>query len=128
MATDPTPAPPATPPAAPTDSTEEERNISMLTHLGGVFTGFIAPLIIWQVKKDQSAFITEQAKEALNWQITLHIADVPIWIIILFIHPGIGIFLWLPVIIARLIFGIMGSMAASEGKHFRYLYSLRLVQ
>ena len=45
------------------------RTLAMLCHLLGIF-GFIAPLIIWLVKKDDHEFIDSQGKSALNWQIS----------------------------------------------------------
>ena len=58
------PAIPSLPPA-----TQEEQTMGMLSHLLGIFTGFLGPLIIWLIKKDESKYIDEQAKEALNFQI-----------------------------------------------------------
>ena len=53
---------------------KDDCNIAMLAHLLGIFFGFLAPLVIWLVKKDESRFIGEQAKEALNFQITMTLA------------------------------------------------------
>ena len=47
--------------------TKDVTNIAMLAHLLGVFTGFLGPLIIWIVKKDDHEFINDQCKEALNF-------------------------------------------------------------
>ena len=43
----------------------------MLAHLLGALLGFLGPLIIWLVKKDDHPFVAEQSKEALNFQLTL---------------------------------------------------------
>ncbi len=54
----------------------DDRNLAMLSHLLGIVSGFVGALIIWSLKKDQSAFVDEQGKEALNFQITVMIAFV----------------------------------------------------
>jgi len=54
-------------PAIP--SSQDDRSMAMLAHLLGIFTGFLGPLIIWLMKKDQSPFVDDQAKESLNFQI-----------------------------------------------------------
>ena len=45
-----------------------------MTHLAGTVFSFIPALVVWILKKDDSAFIADQAKEALNFQITVGIA------------------------------------------------------
>ena len=39
-------------------------------------TGFLLPLLIWLLKKDQSRYVDDQGKEALNFQLTLLMGDV----------------------------------------------------
>src|SRR5665647_1618516 len=60
-------------PAAPmTDA--EQRQWAMFSHLGGILFGFVPALVIWLVFKERGRFVDEQAKEALNFQITWNIA------------------------------------------------------
>lgn len=105
--------------------TKDDQTMAMLCHLLGILLGFIGPLIIWLIKKDQSPFVDDQGKEALNFQITL---------IIGYVIGGattvicIG-FVILPLVwLAGLIFCIMGAMAASKGQAYRYPMTLRLVK
>jgi uncharacterized Tic20 family protein len=63
--------------------TKEERNWAMLSHLLALvgyfaipFGNIIAPLIIYLVKKDESAFVADQARESLNFQISLSIYEL----------------------------------------------------
>src|SRR5262245_33137035 len=88
MATDPAagqpaPAPPpAVDPGAETvpelQSTTDERQMAMLAHLAGIvpFVGIIGALGIWAVKMGQSPFVEDQAKEALNFQLIVFMAQV----------------------------------------------------
>ena len=41
-------------------TSNDDRNLAMLAHLLGIVSGFVGALIIWLLKKDQSAFIDEQ--------------------------------------------------------------------
>ncbi|MCW3095285.1 MAG: hypothetical protein JWL77_903 [Chthonomonadaceae bacterium] len=49
--------------------TQDERNMGMLAHLLQIFTGFLGPLVIYLIKKDQSKFVAYHALQALVWQI-----------------------------------------------------------
>ncbi len=109
---------------------QEERSTAMLCHLTGLLGGFIppvniiAPLIIWLLKKDQSPFVNDQGKEALNFQISVTIYMV-ISFILLFVL--IGIALMAVVGLYWLIFGIIATIKANEGVPYRYPFILRLV-
>jgi len=99
--------------------------MGMLCHLLGIFTGFLGPLIVWLVKKDEFPFVDDQGKEALNWHITLLIG----WIIAAALMIiCIGAFLGLAISILQVIFGILGAVKANEGIRYRYPFAIRLVK
>src|SRR3954464_13024820 len=72
------------PPPAPPQyvATPDERNWGMLAHLSSLIAiwlvglAFLGPLLIWLLKKDQSPFVADQAKEALNFQIAVFIVNM----------------------------------------------------
>lgn len=107
-----------------TGPTQDERNLAMLAHLLGIFTGFIGALVIWLIKKDESRYIADEAKEALNFQITVGIAFVLAWMLAFIV---IGIFLIPVLFIANFIFCIMAAVSASKGKAYKYPLAIRLV-
>jgi uncharacterized Tic20 family protein len=111
-------------PVATTPSTDD-RNIAMLAHLLGIVSGFVGALIIWLIKKDQSAYVDDQAKEALNFQITMLIAFVGAWILMFVL---IGMLLMPLLLVANLVFCILGAVAASNGKNYRYPVAIRLLK
>jgi uncharacterized protein len=121
----PAPSPPP-PEAAPTDvaAKPEDRSMAMLCHLLGIFTGFIGPLIIWLLKKDQSNYVDDQGKESLNFQITLLIAHLVAGVAVC-IHFG---FLNLAIWVLTIVFGVLATVAANRGERYRYPFSLRLVK
>ncbi len=53
--------------------TSDEKTMAILSHILTLVCGFIAPLIIYLIKKDESKFVAEHARESLNFQITLFI-------------------------------------------------------
>lgn len=89
------------------------------------FGNIIGPLILWQMKKAESAFIDDQGKEALNFQITIGIAAL-ICLVLIFVL--IGAFLLPLVGIVALIFTIIGAIKANEGVTYRYPFAIRLVK
>lgn len=117
----------ATPVSTVTTTLKTDRTFAILAHIGGIFFGFIPSLIIYLIKKSEpnSEFDTEQAKEALNFQITVAIA----WFVcgtLMFIFVGL---LLAPIIFfGNLIFCILGAVKASNGEAYRYPYTLRLIK
>ncbi len=103
----------------------DERNLGMLCHLLGIFTGFLGPLILWLVKKDESSFLDDQGKEALNFQITLMLGYLISGVLTAVL---IG-FLMIPVLlIAGVVFCIIAGIKASQGERYRYPLTLRLLK
>lgn len=108
-------------------ASSEDRNLAMLTHLSGILLGFIVPLIIWLTNKDKAdkAWLNEQAKESLNFQITIGIAYIACMVLVVVI---IGGFLMPVVWLVNLIFCIIAGMAVNKGESYRYPFALRLVK
>jgi uncharacterized protein len=108
------------------DVQQEDKTLALITHLSGIVAGFIVPLIIWLINKDKAdkGWLTEQAKEALNFQITLLIAYVGC-VILSFVLIGM---LLMPIIwIASIILMILAAVKANNGEAYRYPVTLRLI-
>lgn len=102
----------------------DDKNIATVTHLGGTVFSFLPSLIVWILKKDDSAYLADQAKEALNFQITVLLAYIAAgvlsWILI-------GL-LFFPIIwIVSIVFCIIAAIATSKGETYRYPLCLRLI-
>lgn len=102
--------------------TSDEKTLALLSHVLTLAVGFVAPLIIYLIKKDESSFVTSHAKESLNFQITIFIIIVALFITV------IGILLVWVVGILALVLVIMATIKASEGKLYKYPFSLRLIR
>jgi len=102
----------------------DDKNIVTITHLGGILFSFIPSLVVWLLKKDDSEYIAAQAKEALNFQITLLLAQFIAYILV-FILVG---FLLLGLIwIFNIVFCIIAAISSSKGEYYRYPFTLRLI-
>lgn len=105
--------------------TADEKNIALLCHIGTFFGGFILPLVVYLIKKDESKFITEHAKESLNFQISIFIYIIGSFVLA-FIF--IGFILMFAVGVMALITVIMATIAASKGEHYKYPLCIRLIK
>lgn len=117
----------AAPPPPVGTAPQEDKTLALLTHLSGIILGFIVPLVIWLVNKDKAdkGWLNDQAKEALNFQITVAIA----WFIaIVLSFVGIGFLLYPVIWIGNLVFCILGGMKANEGVAYRYPFAIRLIK
>ncbi len=112
--------------AAPniTAPSNDDKNIATITHLAGTVFFFIPALVVWILKKDDSAYLADQSKEALNFQITVAIAmflaQLLLWVLIGFALVPL---VWL----LNIIFCIIAAIATSKGDTYRYPLCLRLI-
>ena len=114
------------PPPATTEASSDDRNLAMLTHLSGFIFSVIVPLIVWLMHKDRAdkAYLVKEAKEALNFQITVLIGYVICWILtVIVIGALLTPLLWL----FNLVFCIIAAVKVSSDGNYRYPFALRLV-
>ena len=109
----------------------EAKQWAMFAHLSALlgflipFGSIVAPLVIWQIKKNEFPFVDDQGKEALNFQITVLIAVI-VCFVLSFVLIGL---LLLPIVgIAALVLTIIGGIKANEGVTYRYPFALRLIK
>ncbi|MNV05332.1 hypothetical protein D3C71_956630 [compost metagenome] len=116
---------PPPPPAGA--NTSDDNSLAMLVHLSGIFFSFIVPLIVWLINKDkpEKAFLNENSKEALNFQITLLIAYFVSGVLMVVL---IGFLTYAVAWIACVVFSILAGLAANKGETYRYPVTLRLIK
>ncbi len=110
---------------------KDERTWAMLCHFSAFaglifpFGNFLAPLIIWLIKKEEMPFVEDQGKEVLNFQIsmTIYLLISGMLCIIL-----IGIPIIIGLIIFCFIITIIAAISANDGKTYRYPMNLRLIK
>lgn len=118
---------------------EEIRKWAMLCHLAGgvgavlfpMFGGVIASVGVWLVKRDVGAYVDDQGREAVNFQITmlLYCAVASIAVFILKVVLIGHLLVWIPglVVIAQIGGSIVGAIRAHDGESFRYPCILRFI-
>lgn len=92
-------------------------------------TFIIPPLValaLWQIKNNDSQFIDDQGKEALNFQISLILLTL-ILIPVTILTCGIGAILYIGLPILAIVGGVVGGIRASKGQYFRYPMCIRVV-
>ncbi|MFE4469296.1 DUF4870 domain-containing protein [Leifsonia sp. NPDC056824] len=120
--------------AAPLDPAQDKQWASF-AHLGGILW-FLPSLIIWLVFKDRGQLTNQEAKEALNWQITW----IAVWVVSQILGVIIGTFtfgigyllfsLLIPWVlyIVNLVFSILGFVRVNSGGTYRYPLNFRFIK
>jgi hypothetical protein len=108
----------------------EDKTWGMACHLAALaglvipFGNVVGPLVVWLMKKNESAFIDDQGKESLNFQIS---ASIYMLVAALSMFVLIG-FILLPIVaLATLIMTIVGAIRANNGEQYRYPLTIRFV-
>ncbi len=118
---------------------KDARMWAMICHLGGLggllpivpaIGSIIAPLIIWQVKKDEDPFIDEQGKEAVNFQISmlLYALAGSVMCGITCIGAVLIPFVVGVVAIFDIVFLLIAAVKANNGLHYRYPLTIRFIK
>ena len=132
--------PAATAVPRPAGATAESRNWAVAAHVtavaGAVMGGiaaFVGPLVVWLIRRDDP-FAAEHARQALNFNLSVlfylvvgGIASLVVAVLTL----GLALIVLLPAMavafLGYFVVSILGAVAASRGRSFRYPFALRLV-
>ncbi|KRW61264.1 DUF4870 domain-containing protein [Pseudomonas sp. TTU2014-080ASC] len=89
------------------------------------FGNIVGPLLLWQLKKDLDPFVDAQGKEALNFQITVALAVLVSFCLMVVL---IGFPLLMLISLTAFVLTVIAGVKANEGKEYRYPFTLRLVK
>lgn len=89
------------------------------------FGNLLGPLIVWQLKKDLDPFVDAQGKEALNFQISMSLAALLCFMLMVVV---IGFPLLALVSITAVVLTIIAGVKANEGRAYCYPFSWRLIK
>ncbi|MBP7948984.1 MAG: DUF4870 domain-containing protein [Verrucomicrobiales bacterium] len=131
----PMPADASTPPAIagfPVEGyTPAARQWAMWLHLSSLagylvpLAGFVAPIVIWQVKKGEFRVLDAHGKMVVNWLISAAIYGVACFVLAFVL---IGIPLLIALGLAHVVFSIIGGVKANEGILWKYPLCLQLIK
>ncbi len=109
----------------------QEKNWAVWSHLSA-FVGFffplgniIAPVILWQIKKEELPFGSAQAKECLNFQISVVIYLIASWVL-MFVF--VGFLTAVVVAVCSITYPIRAAIKASKGIPYKYPMTIRLIK
>ncbi len=116
---------------AVTNLTTNENSWAMLIHLTQFcgyavpVAGWLVPLVMWLMKKDESEYINDQGKIVMNWMLT----ELIYWVVcFLLMFVVIGVFLFIPLGIIAVVFPIIGAVKANSGELWPYPLSIRFLK
>ncbi len=116
---------------------KDARMWAMFCHLAGLagyliplVGNIVAPLIIWQIKKDDFPFVDKQGEEAVNFQISMSL--YVLIGIVLCVVTCIGAVL-IPVVVIvvgifDLVFLLIAAVKANNGQSYRYPLTIRFIK
>lgn len=110
---------------------EWERTYALFTHLTILTFHLLIPvlpaLVMWLIKRDQSPFVDDHGREAVNFQISIFLYALllaPIGVV----TCSLGWWVGYPLLYVLAIVGmILAAIAANKGQFFRYPMTIRFL-
>ena len=102
---------------------------AMMTSLWAGVAGAIAALIVWMLVRDKSAFASEHAKEAVNFNLSMFIyAAIAVLLVVFTLGIGLIVALpmWLVLALAWIVCTLLAAFKAYDGQPYRYPITIRL--
>jgi uncharacterized Tic20 family protein len=101
----------------------DDRLMAILSHILALIPGIgiLGPLVIY-LAKPEPGFVRDNARESLNFQLTIILLYIILFITV------VGIFLWWAVALLNTILVIVATIRASENQVYRYPLSFRLIK
>jgi uncharacterized Tic20 family protein len=90
-----------------------------------IVIGWAIPIIMWQLKRQESKLIEEHGRNIINWMLSALIYSgvaaltTPIYI---------GVLLWIVLFIASITFPVMGAMKAKQGIILTYPATIKFLK
>lgn len=126
--------------ANPSSTTNQQaKQWAVGAHLSALLTawlavGFIGPLVVYLMKKDEHPFIRQQAAEALNFNLSMLLyafVGLFVGVIVFVLTLGLAGFVLIPVLLAAavawLVLVVYAATKASNGEPYRYPLTIRFV-
>jgi uncharacterized Tic20 family protein len=110
---------------------QEARQWAMFLHLSQLagyiipLLGLIAPIVIWQIKKEDYPILDEHGKVVVNWIIS-ELIYAAIGFVLLFVVIGIPILAVLGVL--AIVFPIIGGLKANNGELWHYPMTINIIK
>lgn len=100
-------------------------HLSMLANFIVPIAGIVAPIVIWQIKKDEIPSIDSHGKNAVNWIIS---AVIYSFIGLVLMLVAIGFFLLLALAVVSVVFPVIAGIKANKGEVWKYPLSISFLK
>lgn len=111
--------------------TPEQKQMGLLLHLSQLANlvippvGLIAPIVIWQMKKDEMPALDAHGKMVTNWLIS-SVIYFAVSFVLAFVL--VGFFLMLALAILGIVFPIIGAIKANNGEFWEYPLTIKFLK
>jgi len=112
---------------------QDQRRWGMICHASGLLVfvtggigGVLGPLLVWIFRRRSGAFVDDQGRQAINFQITVLLLVIAGAVLVV-LSQGFGLIVLGFVFAWDLIMIVVAASRAWEGQHFRYSWSLALL-
>lgn len=115
---------PVSPASAPVGTSDKA--LMIVSHLSVFFAPFLAPFIVWLIKRNEPDPVAAHAAEALNFHLSwlvytlCSVALIPLF--------GLGVVLLVLLGLSSFVLGIIAAVRASENVLYRYPLTIRLIK
>ncbi|SCS69070.1 DUF4870 domain-containing protein [Staphylococcus caeli] len=104
---------------------QNDKTMAMLIWILNIFTGFIGPLIIWLMKKDESEYLNKQGKNYLNYAISYSIYIIASLILTIILIGYIPLFI---LSVAGFVYAIIGIITVNKGEDFVVPLTIEIIK
>jgi len=104
---------------------------TMFIHLSGMailvfpVVGAALPILLWQIKKDESEVIDRHGKMVANWMLSLMIYFIASAVLTFVL---IGLVTGLAVTAITVVFAILGGLKANDGEFWEYPLTIKFIK
>ena len=111
--------------------TPEQKQTGMFLHLSQLlnfvipFGGVVAPVLIWQLKKDEIPALDAHGKMVTNWMISALIYGVVSGILCIVLIGFLGL---AALAITGIVFPIIGAIKANNGEFWEYPLTIKFLK
>jgi uncharacterized Tic20 family protein len=105
-------------------------HLSLLAHTVLSLIAIVIPVIMWQMKKEESPFLDDHGREAVNFQISLIIWSVGFGLLAVplgLLTCGLGFIVAFVPYVLGIVGMIQAASAANRGEFYRYPMTMRFV-
>ncbi len=111
--------------------TTEQKQTGMFLHLSQLlnfvipFGGVIAPIVIWQMKKDEIPALDAHGKMIVNWMLSALIYSVVSFVLAFVLIGFLG---FIALAVTGIVFPIVGAIKANNGEFWEYPLTIKFLK